>query len=275
MTIRYAVLGLDDPSVLSLAHALTEAGATAAAWWTQGEPAPLAAFLRAHPGAARTQIDDLLAAPDLPFVLIAAAAKDRADLATQSLAAGKHVLVTGPGCLTEEDLGGLRLAQQSARRVWAVSHANGRWTDPSLGWALAAAEDGVIGALRHVGMRLSLPRDEARPDLLAGHAGLALDAFLALAGTQTAEITHAAGKTGAPWSEVSLRAGPLAGHIRTDRLAPDGTGAALALDILGEAGRLSLSDGVDGARRLQTVTPDGHRTLPPGDTAPPAARDFL
>ena len=103
--IKFAAIGLDHRHIYEMVGRLIEHGAECVGWWTQGEPQPLAGFLKRYPDIPR--VDDkrrLLEDPDVRLILSAAIPADRASIAIAAMQHGKDVMVDKPGVTTDAQL---------------------------------------------------------------------------------------------------------------------------------------------------------------------------
>src|SRR5437660_10622336 len=104
--MRFAAIGLDHRHIYEMTGRLLALGSECVGYWTEGEPQPLAGFVKRYPHVPR--IADkrrLLEDATVRLVLIAAIPCDRAALAIEAMRAGKDVMTDKPGCTTAEQLG--------------------------------------------------------------------------------------------------------------------------------------------------------------------------
>ena len=107
--IRFAAIGLDHRHIYEMASRLLELGGECVGYWTEGEPQPLAGFVKRFPDIPRVADKRrLLEDPTVQMILTAAIPADRAAIAIEAMRAGKDVATDKPGCTTADQLAALR-----------------------------------------------------------------------------------------------------------------------------------------------------------------------
>ena len=122
--IRFAVIGVDHRHIYEMAGRLLDLGSECVGYWTDGEPQPLAGFIKRYPHVPR--IADrrrLLEDQAVQLILTAAIPCDRASIAIEAMRAGKDVMTDKPGCTTAEQLAALRRVVAETRRIWSVNYS--------------------------------------------------------------------------------------------------------------------------------------------------------
>jgi predicted dehydrogenase len=105
--IRFAAIGLDHRHIYEMAGRLLELGGTCAGYWTDGEPQPLAGFIKRFPDIPRVADKRrLIEDSSVQMILTAAIPADRAAIAIEAMRAGKDVATDKPGCTTATHLVG-------------------------------------------------------------------------------------------------------------------------------------------------------------------------
>ena len=273
MTLRFAALGLDHRHIYGMAQGMIDAGAELAAWWTQGEPQPLAGFVERFPDAERRATSETILNDDtIDFVLIAARPDTRADLAIAAMRAGKDVMVDKPGCLTGDELRRLRETVAETGRIWSVDFSE-RFEVPATTAATRLVQAGEIGrVVQTTGLGPHRLNAATRPDwffdastyggILTDIASHQIEQFLHFTGTEDAEVCFAAvGNLAHPewpafedFGEIVLSSNGARGYIRVDWFTPDalpnwGDGR---LFLTGTEGTIELRKYVDVAGREGT-----------------------
>ncbi|MBS1838539.1 MAG: Gfo/Idh/MocA family oxidoreductase, partial [Actinobacteria bacterium] len=140
-----------------------------------------------HSVPART-LDEVLAAPDVDAVVVAAPAKDHAALAVRALEAGKHVFVEKP----------LALDVAEAEQVVAVAQRSGLTLmvghllqyHPAFLAVRSMVDDGRLGQLRYLySNRLNLGKIRREENILWSFAPHDLSMLLALVGESPDHVT--------------------------------------------------------------------------------------
>src|SRR5580704_13580501 len=109
--IRFAAIGLDHRHIYEMAGRLLELGSECAGYWTEGEPQPLAGFVKRYPHIPRVADKRrLIEDPTVQLILTAAIPSDRAAVGIEAMRAGKDVMTDKPGCTTAGQLRALRQA---------------------------------------------------------------------------------------------------------------------------------------------------------------------
>src|SRR5215831_733766 len=118
--IRFAAIGLDHRHIYEMTGRLLELGGECAGYWTQGEPQPLAGFVKRYPHIPRVADKRrLLEDPGVQLILTAAIPCDRAAVAIEAMRAGKDVMTDKPGCTAIGQLDELRRVVADTGRIWS------------------------------------------------------------------------------------------------------------------------------------------------------------
>ncbi len=240
MSFRFAALGLDHRHIYGMSEGMRAVGGECAAYWTDGNPQPLAGFQKRFPDVPRIEhLQDILDDPEITLVLIAAAPADRARLSLQAMQHGKDVMLDKPGCLTLDELAEIQATVAETGRIWSVNFSE-RFEVPSATLTDQLLDEGRIGKVVHIlsqgPHRLNAatrPDWFWEPNLYGGILGdigtHQIDQFLHYARAETAEITRATvGNFHAPqhpafqdFGEMNLTAGDVHGYVRLDWFTPD------------------------------------------------------
>jgi predicted dehydrogenase len=270
--IRFAAIGLDHRHIYEMAGRLLELGGACAGYWTDGEPQPLAGFVKRYPHIPRVADKRrLLEDATVQLVLTAAIPCDRAAVAIEAMRAGKDVMTDKPGCTTAEQLGGLRRVVAETGRIWSVCY--GRFESAATTRAVELVAGGAIGrVVQTVALgphRLNRPlrpdwffRREKYGGILCDVGCHQIDQFLAFTDSNNAEIVSAAvgnfASPGDPGFEdfggMLLRSERGCGYARVDWYTPDGlaTWGDGRLTVLGTDGYIELRKNIDIAGRSGT-----------------------
>ena len=265
MSLRFAALGMDHRHIYGMSQGMIDAGATLAAWWSEGTPQPMDGFVKRFADAPQRDLEDILGDHSIALVLIACRPDRRADLAIRAMQAGKDVMVDKPGCITQDEVDRLRATVSETGRIWSVNFSE-RFEVPATTVATDLVRSGAIGTVvQTVGLgphRLNAP---TRPDwffdartyggILTDIASHQIEQFLHFAGQEDAEITLASvGNFANPqwpqfedFGQVALRSGAAQAYIRVDWYTADalpnwGDGR---LFITGTEGTIELRKYVD------------------------------
>lgn len=272
--IHMGVLGIDHRHIFGQLGSMLKVGATAAKWWTKGEPVGVTAdFAARFPDLTRVADErEILEDKSIDLILIAAVPSERADLAIRAMRHGKDVMTDKPGCTTLEQLEAIKAAVAETGRIWSVDFSE-RFEVEAVTKAAELVHQGRIGrVVQTVGLgphRANLP---TRPDwffveekyggILCDIASHQIDQFLYFTGSTDAEVVASTvGNFANPqtpglqdFGEMMLRSGNGQGYIRVDWFTPDalpnwGDGR---LTILGTEGYIELRKYVDVAGRPGT-----------------------
>ena len=124
-TLKFAAIGLDHRHIYGMTGCLLEQGCECVGYWTEGEPEPLAGFIRHYPQIPRvTDKRRLLEDPTVALILTAAINSDRAGIAIEAMRHGKDVMSDKPGCTSAEQLAELRRTVAETGRIWSVNYSN-------------------------------------------------------------------------------------------------------------------------------------------------------
>jgi predicted dehydrogenase len=270
--IRFAAIGLDHRHMYEMAGRLLERGSACVGYWTEGEPQPLAGFVKRYPQIPRVADKRrLLEDATVQLVLTAAIPCERAAIAIEAMRAGKDVMTDKPGCTTAAQLGALRRVVAETGRFWSVSY--GRFETAAVTRALELVAAGAIGRVvqtvalgphrlnRHLRPAWFFQR-EKYGGILADIGCHQIDQFLAFTGANDAEIVSAAvgnfANPGDPgfedFGEMLLRNDNGRGYARLDWYTPDGlaTWGDGRLTVLGTDGYIELRKNIDIAGRPGT-----------------------
>ncbi len=271
--LRMAALGLDHRHIYGMSEGMQRAGATLAAYWTNGNPEPLAGFIKRFPDVPRTDtITQIIEDDSIDLVLIAAAPADRAQLSLQAMRNGKDVMLDKPGCLSAAELAEIKACVAQTGRIWSVNFSE-RFEVPAATLADQLLAEGRIGeVVQTLSMGPHRLNASARPDWfwtpklyggILGDIGThQIDQFLHYANVTDAQIAHCAvGNFANPersefedFGEVNLVSGRRQGYFRLDWYTPDAlpTWGDGRLTILGTEGYIELRKYVDVARSADT-----------------------
>src|SRR5271165_3110686 len=293
--IRFAVIGVDHRHIYEMTGRLLELGHACVGYWTDGEPQPLAGFVKRYPHLPRVADKRrLLEDPTVRLILTAAIPSDRAAIAIEAMRAGKDVGTDKPGCTTEVQLAALRQTVAETGRIWSVNYSE-RFEVKAVTRALELVAAGVIG--RVVQTVLLAPHRlnrHLRPDwffkrecyggVLCDVGSHQIEQFLTFTGSTDAEIVAAAvgnfANPGDPgfedFGEILLRSDSSNGYIRVDWYTPDGLAnwGDGRLTVLGTKGYMELRKYVDiagrpGTDHLFLVDNKSTRTIDCGDAGLP------
>jgi predicted dehydrogenase len=271
--IRFAAIGVDHRHIYEMVGRLLELGNECVGYWTDGEPQPLAGFIKRYPHIPR--IADkrrLLEDPMVQLILTAAVPADRAAIAIEAMRAGKDVGTDKPGCTTADQLAALRRVVAETGRIWSVNYSE-RFEVAAVTRALELVAAGAIGrVVQTVGLGPHRLNRALRPDwffrrecyggVLCDIGCHQIEQFLSFTGSTDAEIVSAAvgnfANPGDPdfedFGEMLLRSDSGRGYVRLDWYTPDGLAnwGDGRLTILGTDGYIELRKYVDIAGRPGT-----------------------
>jgi len=233
--IRFAAIGLDHRHIYEMAGRLLELGGTCAGYWTDGEPQPLAGFIKRFPDIPRVADKRrLIEDPSVQMILTAAIPADRAAIAIEAMRAGKDVATDKPGCTTADQLAALRQTVTATGRIWSVNYSE-RFEVRAVTRALELVRGGAIGRVVQTVLLAPHRLNRAlRPDwffkrecyggVLCDVGSHQIEQFLTFTGSTDAEIVSAAvGNFANPgdagfedFGEMLLRSGHGSGYIRVD-----------------------------------------------------------
>jgi predicted dehydrogenase len=266
----FAVVGLDHRHIYEMAGGMLAAGMVCKGWWTEGEPEPLAGYVKRFPDLPRVADSRmLLEDPEIDLILTAARFDHRAGIAIEAMRNGKDVMTDKPGCITEAELGEIRKAVAGTGRIWSVNFSE-RFQVAAAQQALDMVREGAIGrVVQTLGMGPHRMNAHLRPDwffdkaayggILADIGSHQIDQFLMFTGSTRAEVVAAtAGNIANPdypgfedFGEMLLRGDRGHGYIRVDWFTPDGlpTWGDGRLTVLGTEGYIELRKYIDVAGR--------------------------
>jgi predicted dehydrogenase len=263
--IRFAAIGLDHRHIYEMTGRLLELGSECVGYWTEGEPQPLAGFIKRFPHIPRVADKRrLLEDATVRLILTAAIPCDRAAIAIEAMQAGKDVMTDKPGCTSVEQLGALRRAVVETARFWSVCY--GRFETAVVTRALELVAGGAIGRVvqtvalgphrlnRHLRPAWFFRRDKYG-GILCDVGCHQIDQFLTFSGSRNGEIVSASvgnfANRGDPefedFGEMLLRSDSGCGYARVDWYTPDGlaTWGDGRLTVLGTDGYIELRKNID------------------------------
>jgi predicted dehydrogenase len=269
-TITFAAIGLDHRHIYEMTGRLLEQGCECAGYWTEGEPPPLAGFVRRFPHIPRVADKRrLLEDPSVQLILTAAVNCDRAAIAIEAMRHGKDVMSDKPGCTTAEQLAELRHTVAETGRIWSVNYSE-RFEVRAVTRAIELVQAGAIGrVVQTVGLgphRLNRPlrpawffQREKYGGVLCDIASHQVEQFLTFtSSTDAGIVASAVGNFANPsdpeledFGEMLFRSDHAQGYIRVDWYTPDGLNnwGDGRLTVLGTDGYLELRKYIDIAGR--------------------------
>lgn len=265
MSLTCVALGLDHRHIYGMTENMAKAGVRCVGYWTQGDPATQAGYIKRFPEVPRlNRLEDALnSGADL--ALISAIPADRADLTVQAMQHGMDVMSDKPGCTSFEHLDRIRQTVSDTGRIWSVNFSE-RFETPVSTLASELVASGAIGkVVQTIGLgphRLNRPtrpkwffQRDRYGGILVDIASHQIDQFLHYTGSTSAEITNAFVANYAnpadpglqDFGELNLRSPNGTGYIRVDWFTPDalpnwGDGR---LTLLGTEGYIELRKYVD------------------------------
>jgi predicted dehydrogenase len=264
--IRVGILGIDHRHIYGMLQGMLDVGCEAVAWWTEGEPVPVAGFRERFPSVPRVaDRRSILEDVTIDLVLIASVPAKRADLAIEAMSHGKDVMVDKPGCTTFDQLNAIRRCVAATGRIWSVNFSE-RFEVPAVTKAVELVKAGAIGrVVQTVGLGPHRHNSHLRPTwfydrlqtggILCDIGSHQIDQFLFFTGSSTAEIISAASENYAnpdrpefeDFGEILLRSEQGRGYIRVDWYTPDAlpTWGDGRLVLLGTEGTIELRKYVD------------------------------
>jgi len=158
-------------------------------WICDGSPDALARTAAALPAArAASELDELLADPDLDAVVVATPVSTHADLAERVLGAGKHCFVEKPLAQSAADAERVVAAARDAARLLMVGHL--LEYHPGLAMLGELASAGELGDIHYIyGNRLNLGKLRAEENALWSLGAHDVSVVLRLAGEEPYECT--------------------------------------------------------------------------------------
>ncbi len=244
-TFRFAAIGLDHRHMYEMVGRLLEHGCECIGYWTDGEPQPLAGFIRRYPHIPRVADKRrLLEDPAVKLILTAAINSERAAIAIEAMRHGKDVMSDKPGCTTLEQLAELRQTVAETGRFWSVNYSE-RFEVPAVTRAIELVNADAIGrVVQTVGLGPHRLNRALRPEwffqrekyggVLCDIASHQVEQFLTFSNsTDAAIVASTVGNFANPddpeledFGEMLLRSGSAQGYIRVDWYTPDApTGA--------------------------------------------------
>ena len=237
--LRFAAIGLDHRHVYHQVGRLSSSAASAAGYWTDGNPQPLGGFLERFPDLPRVgDPDRLLEDHGIDLIVSAAIPDERAGIAVRAMRRGKDVMVDKPGVTSLEQLEEVKRAQAQTGRIWSVDFSE-RFEVRAMTRAAELVAAGAIGEVVHLtgfgphrlNRRLRPPWFFERSrtgGILCDLASHQIDQFLYLTGTSDAEVVASTvanrANPGDPeledYGEVLLRTERATGFFRVDWYTP-------------------------------------------------------
>jgi len=270
LTLNFAAVGLDHRHIYEMTGRLLELGCECVGYWTDGDPQPLAGFIRRFPTIPRVADKfRLLEDPTVQLVLTAAVNCDRAGIAIEAMRHGKDVMSDKPGCTTAEQLAELRRTVAETGCIWSVNYSE-RFEVRAVTRAIELVQAGAIGrVVQTVGLGPHRLNRQLRPawffqrdrygGVLCDIASHQVEQFLTFTGSTDAEVvTSTVGNFVNPtdpeledFGELLLRSDRAQGYIRVDWYTPDGLNnwGDGRLTILGTDGYIELRKYIDIAGR--------------------------
>ena len=264
--LKFAGIGIDHRHIFGMAANMMDVGAEFAGWWTEGDPEPLAGFVKRFPDVPRAATPDaLFGDPEIDLVLISCIPRDRAHWAIRAMQAGKDVMSDKPGCTTLAQLDAIRACAAETGRIWSIDFSE-RFEVPAVTRAAELVAEGAIGrVVQTLGMGPHRLNRATRPDwffdrdayggILTDIASHQIDQFLFFTGSTSAEVTLAQVANYAnpddpglqDFGEIALKGDRGHGYIRVDWYTPDAlpTWGDGRLTILGTEGYIELRKYVD------------------------------
>lgn len=261
-----AVIGVDHRHIYGQLAGMLELGCTCRGWWTEGEPEPVAGFIKRFPDIPRAaDRSTLINDPDIDLVLIADIPARRAERAIEAMLAGKDVMTDKPGCTTTAQLNAIKQTVNKTGRIWSINFSE-RFEVPAVTKATELVHAGAIGTvIQTVGLGPHRLNRATRPDwffeedqyggILCDIASHQIDQFLFFTDSTDAEvITSSVANFANPndaglqdYGDILLRSASGQGYIRVDWYTPDAlpTWGDGRLTILGTEGTIELRKYVD------------------------------
>lgn len=269
-TLKFAAIGLDHRHIYGMTGCLLEQGCECVGYWTEGEPEPLAGFIRRYPQIPRVADKRrLLEDPTVTLILTAAVNCDRAGIAMEAMRHGKDVMSDKPGCTSAEQLADLRRTVAETRRIWSVNYSE-RFEVRAMTHAIELVKTGAIGrVIQTIGVGPHRLNRHLRPawffqrakygGVLCDIASHQVEQFLTFTGSTDAEVVAATvGNFANPsdpeledFGEILLRSNHAQGYMRVDWYTPDGLDqwGDGRVTILGTEGYIELRKYIDIAGR--------------------------
>lgn len=266
----FAAIGLDHRHIYDHTEHLEAAGARCVGYCPEtSDPRVLEGFQKRFPHVPARPRDELLADPDIAFIICAAIPRDRAAIAVKAMEAGKDVMLDKPGVTTRNDLAALEAAVAATGRIVSICFSE-RFLVPAVEVASRLVSEGRIGdvvaTLGHGPHRLNRA---IRPDwffdrsayggILVDIASHQIDQFLhftkaddtAIAFADASNLAHPDLADFDDFGEIALMSARARGTIRVDWFTPDGlpTWGDGRLFLTGTKGTIELRKYLDIAGR--------------------------
>jgi predicted dehydrogenase len=270
---KFAAIGLDHRHMYEMAGRLLERGCECVGYWTEGDPQPLAGFIKRYPQVPRvTDKRRLLEDPEIKLILTAAIPCDRAAIAIEAMQHGKDVMTDKPGCTTAGQLADLRRAVAETGRIWSVNYSE-RFEVAAVTRAIELVNAGAIGrVVQTVGLGPHRLNRHLRPawffqperfgGILCDIGSHQIEQFLTFTRSTDADVVAATvGNFANPsdtafedFGEIVLRSPQGSGYVSLNWYTPDGLSnwGDGRLTIVGTDGYIELRKFVDIAGRPGT-----------------------
>ena len=267
--LKIAVLGIDHGHIFDMLDEMLKAGCYFETWWTDGSPYTLEMFNKKYPNSKRVNNKiSILDDPTVDMILISSIPKDRANLAIQSMNAGKDVMVDKPGCISIKQLNDLKNCVKRTGKIWSINFSE-RFHVAAVAKAEELVENGLIGNIKQtIGTGPHRLGNYKRPKWFyerESYGGIITDIgshqihqFLVFTNSKKIKINHSLiENTTMPkhpgfqdFGEVNLTSENTHGYIRLDWFTPDAlpTWGDGRLIILGDKGFIEIRKYTDLAK---------------------------
>ena len=267
--LKIAVLGIDHGHIFDMLDEMLKAGCYFETWWTDGSPYTLEMFNKKYPNSKRVNNKiSILDDPTVDMILISSIPKDRANLAIQSMNAGKDVMVDKPGCISIKQLNDLKNCVKRTGKIWSINFSE-RFHVAAVAKAEELVENGLIGNIKQtIGTGPHRLGNYKRPKWFyerESYGGIITDIgshqihqFLVFTNSKKIKINHSLiENTTMPnhpgfqdFGEVNLTSEDTHGYIRLDWFTPDAlpTWGDGRLIILGDKGFIEIRKYTDLAK---------------------------
>lgn len=264
--IKFGAIGIDHRHIFGMAQNMMDVGAEFVGWFTQGEPEPIAGFIKRFPDVPRVEdADQLLNDPEIDLIMLSGIPKNRAGWAIKAMNAGKDVMSDKPGCTTLAQLDAIKECCEQTKQIWSVDFSE-RFEVPAVTKAAELVAEGAIGkVVQTIGLGPHRLNRATRPDwffdrqsyggIITDIGSHQIDQFLFFTGSDDAEVTMSNVANYAnpndqglqDFGEVALKSEHGHGYIRLDWYTPDAlpTWGDGRLTILGTEGYIELRKYVD------------------------------
>ncbi len=267
--LKIAVLGIDHGHIFDMLDEMLKEGCSFEKWWTDGSPYTLEMFQKKYPNTRRVENKSIILDDStVDMILISSIPKDRANLAIQSMNAGKDVMVDKPGCVSIKQLNELKNCIKNTNKIWSINFSE-RFHVAAVAKAEELVAKGIIGNIKQIiGMGPHRLGNYKRPDWFYdrdSYGGIITDIgshqihqFLVFSKSKKIKINHSLiENTTMPnlsgfqdFGEVNLSSENAHGYIRLDWFTPDAlpTWGDGRLIILGDEGFIEIRKYTDLAK---------------------------